>query len=229
MQVTQTQRTALTCNGDGRRSTTGKTYIDIGLGLQAIGNPKNIDYLNKLRINIYFDYFFFYYWYIMEYIQKMKVENTMAYNKFENLLRWTSCKLKLQDKFDRNNQRNVKFPRGSVYACYLGENIGHEKSRLEARPCVVVSNNRINYKSTNIIVVPLSKEIKYKLNSSNELKYEWHYVLRHSKYDSLRFDSVVQCEDIRSISKARVGRYICQLKNDDVDEIRKRIKKTLQI
>lgn len=48
MQVTQTQRTTLTCSGDGRRSTTGKTYIDIGLGLQAIGNPKNIDYLNKL-------------------------------------------------------------------------------------------------------------------------------------------------------------------------------------
>ena len=54
MQVTQTQRTTLTCNDDGRRSTTGKTYIDIGLGLQAIGNPKNIDYLNKLKENYSF-------------------------------------------------------------------------------------------------------------------------------------------------------------------------------
>ena len=40
MQVTQMQRTALTCYDDGRRSTTGKTYIYIGIGLQAIGNSK---------------------------------------------------------------------------------------------------------------------------------------------------------------------------------------------
>lgn len=51
----------------------------------------------------------------------------MSYNKFENLLRWTSHKLKIQDKFNKNNQRKVKYPRGAIYACYLGENIGHEK------------------------------------------------------------------------------------------------------
>ena len=88
-----------------------------------------------------------------------------------------SNKLKIQDKFIRNNQKNVRYPMGAIYACHFGENIGHEKSRLEARPCVVVSNNRINYNSTNIVVIPLTKEIKYRDNSSTELKYEWHYVL----------------------------------------------------
>lgn len=36
----------------------------------------------------------------------------MSYNKFENLLRWTSHKLKIQDKFNKNDQRKVKYPRG---------------------------------------------------------------------------------------------------------------------
>ncbi|MBQ4560111.1 MAG: hypothetical protein IJA54_07330 [Tyzzerella sp.] len=52
-------------------------------------------------------------------------------NKYENLFRWMSNKLRLQDKFYKNDQRSVKYPRGAIYTCHLGENIGHEKSRLE--------------------------------------------------------------------------------------------------
>lgn len=151
-------------------------------------------------------------------------------NKYENFFRWMSNKLRIQDRFNRNDQRYVKYPRGAIYACYLGENIGHEKSRLEARPCVVVSNNRINYKATNIIVVPLTKEIKYKdEKSKTELKYEWHYVLKKAKYTQLNYDSAVQCEDIRSVSKARMGTYICTVDEDDLGEIKRRLKRALQI
>lgn len=151
-------------------------------------------------------------------------------NKYENMFRWMSNKLRIQDRFIRNNQSNIKYPRGAIYACYFGENIGHEKSRLEARPCVVVSNNRINYNSTNIVVIPLTKEIKYKDDKTKtELKYEWHYVPKKTTYDKLNYDSAVQCEDIRSVSKARMGKYICKIDVCDMNEIRKRIKKTLQI
>ena len=141
-----------------------------------------------------------------------------------------SNKLRIQDKFIKNNQINVKYPRGAVYACYFGENIGHEKSRLEARPCVIVSNNRINYKSTCIIVIPMTKEIKYaNASTKSELKYEWHYVLKKAKYAQLNFDSAVQCEDIRCVSKSRMGKYICAIDKVDMDEIKKRLKRTLQI
>ena len=94
-----------------------------------------------------------------------------------------SNKLRLQDKFYKNDQRSVKYPRGAIYTCHLGENIGHEKSRLEERPCLIISNNRINYNATNVIVIPLTKEIKYKDNSHVELKYEWHYILKKEKKD----------------------------------------------
>ena len=70
----------------------------------------------------------------------------------------------------------------------------------------------------------MSKEIKYKDdNTKTELKYEWHYVFKKSKYNKLNYDSAVQCEDIRSVSKARMGKYICKIDGIDMVEIKKRI------
>ena len=150
-------------------------------------------------------------------------------NKYEELYRWACHKLRLQEKFERRSQANVFYPRGSIYACYMGINIGHEKSRLEARPCLIVSSDRINKKSSNVIIVPLSKEIKYKDGTKTELYYDWHYVLKKSKYNSLTFDSAVQCEDIRCVSKSRMGKFITKIDPNDMKEIRKRLKKALQI
>lgn len=150
-------------------------------------------------------------------------------NKYEALYRWACHKMRIQERFEKNNQIHVKYPRGSIYACYMGVNVGHEKSRLEARPCLIVSTDQINKKSTNVIVVPLSKDIKYKHGSSTELAYPWHFVLKKSKYNALSYDSVVQCEDIKCVSKSRMGKYITKINPDDMDEIKRRLKRTLQI
>lgn len=152
----------------------------------------------------------------------------MAFNKYEAMYRWMCYKLKLQEKFERNNQIHANYPRGSIYACYMGINIGHEKSRLEARPCLIVSTDEINRKSSNVIIVPLSKEIKYKHGSSTELAYDWHYVLKKAKYNRLNYDSAVQCEDIRCVSKSRMGKFITKIRPEDMNEIKKRLKSTLQ-
>lgn len=154
-------------------------------------------------------------------------------NKFENLLRWTAHKLKLEEKFMRNNQANWKVPRGAIYPCFLGENIGFEKSKLESRPVLVISSDEVNKNSGNVVIVPLSKNIKYILdndgNPTNNLKYDWHYVLKRSKYIRLNHDSAIQCEDIRVVSKTRLGKFICFVERDDMKEISKRIKKALQV
>ncbi len=42
-------------------------------------------------------------------------------NKYENLFRWMSNKLRLQDKFVKNDQRSIKYPRGAIYTCHLGK------------------------------------------------------------------------------------------------------------
>ena len=119
--------------------------------------------------------------------------------------------------------------RGDIYACHLGQNIGYEKSRLEARPCVVVSTDNINHNSENIVVIPLSKNIKYvrTIKGKMKLRYDWHYVLYKAKY-KLNYDSAVQCEDIRCISKIRLGKYIDHVDPQDMKNISKRIKSALQ-
>ena len=163
------------------------------------------------------------------YMGNTNTSGKKVYNKYEDLFRWACHKLRLQEKFEKNNQLKNFCPRGAIYTCYMGVNIGHEKSRLEARPCVIVSSDEINRKSSNVIIIPLSKEIKYKKGSNSQLAYEWHYVLKKSKYNKLNYDSAVQCEDIRCVSKTRLGQFVCKIDATDLVEIRKRLKKTLQL
>lgn len=81
-------------------------------------------------------------------------------NKYEALYRWSFHKLKLQERFERNNQIHAKYPRGAIYACYMGMNIGHEKSRLEARPCLIISTDEINKKKFQCNHCPFVKRDK---------------------------------------------------------------------
>ena len=148
-----------------------------------------------------------------------------AYNMSDanSYIQWIGKKLKLNNYAKRNQAQlmNWKLNRCQIYTCYLGENIGFEKSRIVARPCIIVSAQQINHESGNIIVIPLSKTIKY-VAGTNKLKYPYHYVLYQSKYSKLQHDSAVQCEDIRCISKARLCNYVCNVQSDDMKEINKR-------
>ena len=145
-------------------------------------------------------------------------------------IQWLNKKLKLNNYFHKNSTKITqwKVNRGQIYTCFLGENIGFEKSRIEARPCVVVSTQQINHESGNVIVVPLSKNIKY-FPGTKKLRYPYHYVLKKSTYSKLKYDSAVQCEDIKCVSKARLSTYICNVDPKDMLEIKKRLKKALQI
>lgn len=153
-------------------------------------------------------------------------------NKYENLHKWSILKTKLHEKFLKNNLSKLRIPRKAIYGCLLGENIGYEKGGLDSRPVLVVSSDLINNNNGIIVVIPLTKQIKWDTTNSkrqNKLRYDWHYVLYKSKYNKLNHDSAIQCEDIRVVSKSRLGNFICFVDNTDMKEISKRIKKALQI
>lgn len=99
---------------------------------------------------------------------------------------------------------------------------------MAARPCIIVSREQINKESGNVIVIPLSKNIKYADQTHTSLKLPYHYALYKSKYSKLAFDSAVQCEDIRCVSKARLCTYVCNIDPKDMKEISKKIKNSLQ-
>jgi mRNA interferase MazF len=158
-----------------------------------------------------------------------KKEVNVLDDKAKKLTRWLTVKMYLQEKYENNNFRNWFTNRGDVYTCHFGENIGDEKCGI-GRPVLIVSSDMSNKKSGNVIVVTLSKNIKWTDATKTKLKYDTHYVLYKKDYPALDYDSCVQCEDIKVISKARLGKHICSVKKDpDMKSIRKRLKSALQI
>lgn len=151
--------------------------------------------------------------------------NMMAYkyNRHSEAIDWFALQKKINEKYKGGSGHF--FPRSAIVSVFLGENVGYEKSGT--RPAVVVSVDANNKTNGNIAVVPLTKEDnkidrttgvpkkKRLLNSQ--------YKLLKSKY-KLKYNSIVQCEDIRIVSKARIGDVIDFVKTDDMKQIDKRLK-----
>jgi mRNA interferase MazF len=102
---------------------------------------------------------------------------------------------------------------GQIYICNLGDNyIGSEQ--YGERPCLIIQNNILNSTSDVVIIVPITSKRKKQLPT--------HYVLSNAKYPFLNFiENTVLCECIRSLSKKRLGKFIGQIENDDLEQILK--------
>lgn len=100
-----------------------------------------------------------------------------------------------------------KYQRGDMIVVDLGyEGIGNEKNGR--RPCVVLSNNSMGQNSNNIIVAPMTNANNKKDDTGYIDLLPTQVFMSGKYYRSLDSDSVLQLEDIRSISKERVVRYI---------------------
>lgn len=99
------------------------------------------------------------------------------------------------------------YSKGDMIVVDLGyDSIGNEKNGR--RPCVVLSNNSMGQNSNNIIIAPMTNA-NNKKDSSNHINLLPTHVFMSSKYyRSLDTDSVLQLEDIRSVSKQRIVKYI---------------------
>ncbi len=94
---------------------------------------------------------------------------------------------------------------------YLVELEGSDSEQAGRRPCVIFQNNKGNYYSPNVIVIPLTSSLK-KLNMPT------HVLLRASE-NNLGKDSVAICENPCCVSKERIGRYLTRLSDSAMQEI----------
>lgn len=139
--------------------------------------------------------------------------------EYYNIASWLKEKINYHriSKFNANKHRQVL--RGEIWYCDLGINVGTEKNKV--RPVLVVSNNKIN-NSEKVVVVSIT-DAKGKLNSRN-LPAQDSWLLLYSTttdddkmifpgrtvpshmhaYDFLDKDSMLQCEEIRAVSKSRL-------------------------
>lgn len=95
--------------------------------------------------------------------------------------------------------------RGEIWTCQLGKNIGSEENKI--RPVIIVQNDTGNEKGPTTIIVPISKRPK-RIATHIELM-EKDYSLMEGETDKVT--GTVLCEQIKVVSKARLGRHIATL------------------
>lgn len=132
---------------------------------------------------------------------------------------WLSNKFKYHKSSDFSRIKRAQVNHGEIWYCDLGYNVGEEKNKC--RPVLVVSNNRIN--RTGKVIVACITDTNNKLNAQNLPAQDSWFLLYSSTTDDAKMifpqrpipngqstytfldkDSMVQCEEIRAVSKARL-------------------------
>ena len=122
-------------------------------------------------------------------------------------LDWLKQKLYLSILADNMNNRRVS--RGQVYWCDLGVGIGSEQTKN--RPCVIVNNNS-SPKSANTIVAPITHTFK-------PLPCIVTVTEQRDTDGNIILDGYVNVSEIRSVSKARFGDYVCKLSKEEMKRV----------
>ena len=100
-----------------------------------------------------------------------------------------------------------KIHRGEIYYANLEENaIGSEQ--IGTRPVVIIQNNVGNEFSPTVIIVPITSKI------TTKAKLPTHVPLKNLKYRRIK-DSMILAEQIRIISKDRLGTCIGRLDEEE--------------
>ena len=158
--------------------------------------------------------------------------------EYYNIACWLSKKLNYNRISKYTKYKRSQILHGQIWYCDLGFNVGAEKNKM--RPVLVMSNNKINT-SEKIVVISIT-DAKNKLNANNlPVQDSWFLLYSTTQdptkmispgrvipsgmnaYSFLEKDSVVQCEEIRSVSKARLDYKrgcIGTLTTKDFDQIK---------
>jgi mRNA interferase MazF len=107
---------------------------------------------------------------------------------------------------------NIK--RGEIYLVALDPVVGKEISKT--RPVVIVSNDRNNEFSGTVTILPIT---------SKNLKRIYPFEVFLSKGSgNLPKDSKVKADQIRTLDKTRIIKFIGKLTKDEIGEIEKALK-----
>ncbi len=112
--------------------------------------------------------------------------------------------------------RNWTFRRGDIYTANLNPFRGSEQGGT--RPVLVLQNNDGNIFCPTLIVAPLSSRIK-KRNLPT------HVLLEKGR--GLIMDSIVELEQIKTIDKTRIRRYIGRVTREQMASVDESLHKSL--
>lgn len=122
-----------------------------------------------------------------------------------------------------NNEYKVKkeLKRGDIVTVDFGIGVGREKSGI--RPAVVVSRTELNSYRETILVAPItSLKNKFKSYESTFVDlYPSQFILSKKFYTELNATSVVETENMRTLSKHRINGFIGSLSAKSIEELDK--------
>lgn len=111
----------------------------------------------------------------------------------------------------KTKETTARIPRiGDVYMMPFS---GSGSEQHGWRPGVIFQNNIGNAKSPNVIVLPLTTNLK-KINMPT-------HVLLKAEDIGLKKDSMVLCENPERMSKSKLGRYVTTLTEEQMAEVAK--------
>ena len=113
-------------------------------------------------------------------------------------------------------RKNWVYRRGDIYIANLNPFRGSEQGGT--RPVLVLQNNDGNFYCPTLIVAPLSSKLK-KPNLPT------HFLLK--KGQGLITDSIVELEQIKTIDKCRIQRYIGKITPEQMSGVEEAIQKSL--
>lgn len=151
-------------------------------------------------------------------VRETKIGVLVEMNKMQSYLEWTKNMMYLDTIADRAKKRSIK--RGEVYRCKLGVGVGSEEGK--ERPCVILQANVGNAKSSNTIVAPIthtSSTLPIVVPISDKLDSDGNIIL----------DGNVLLGNIVTVSKARLGDYICKLSSNEILKIDEAIATSIDI
>lgn len=103
--------------------------------------------------------------------------------------------------------------RGQIYYADLETTVGSEQGGV--RPVLIIQNNIGNKYSPTTIIVAMTARIHTKHNLPTH-----HFI---SSSVGLKYDSIVLLEQIRTIDKARLREYIGTIRNEDMQQIERKL------
>jgi mRNA interferase MazF len=98
----------------------------------------------------------------------------------------------------------MDFKRGDIVTVNLNPKKGHEVGKV--RPAIIISDDDENSVLDTLILLPLSTDLIEDMEP---------YRMRIEKRDNLKQDSDILINQIRTLSKQRIGEKIAELTNDE--------------
>jgi mRNA interferase MazF len=108
--------------------------------------------------------------------------------------------------------------RGDIWSVILDPTVGREQAGM--RPGLVISVDKFNHGPAGLVVVlPIT---------SKDKKQPIHVAIRPPE-GGLSVPSFIKCDDIRSVSKERLGRLYGRVSVNTMDEVEKRVRILLNL